>query len=120
MQDVTELLEPVAQRAGVAVQGGPLAVDGRAFGEELQLRQALVNLVMNAADAIQGNGQLSIRTEYLELNAQSSDRPPDLEPGSYARLSVIDDGEGMDPEVLSRAFEPIFTTKEVGKGTGLG
>ena len=85
-----------------------------------EIERILVNLVMNAADAIQGNGQLSIRTEYLELNSQSSDRPPDLEPGSYARLSVIDDGEGMDPEVLSRAFEPFFTTKEVGKGTGLG
>ncbi|NRA03641.1 MAG: PAS domain S-box protein [Myxococcales bacterium] len=85
-----------------------------------EIERIVVNLVMNAADAMPGGGQLSIHTEYLGLDIYNPQRPPDLEPGSYARLSVIDDGEGMEPEVLSRAFEPFFTTKEVGRGTGLG
>ncbi|MGE4608964.1 MAG: PAS domain S-box protein, partial [Myxococcota bacterium] len=85
-----------------------------------ELERIVINLVMNAVDAMPEGGQLSISTEYLEFAATSSDSPPNLEPGSYARLQVIDDGVGMTPEVLSHAFEPFFTTKEVGKGTGLG
>lgn len=85
-----------------------------------ELERIVINLVMNAVDAMPEGGQLSLSTGYIEFSDSNSDRPPDLEPGSYARLQVADDGLGMNPEILSRAFEPFYTTKEVGKGTGLG
>ena len=82
-----------------------------------QLASALLNLVVNARDAMPDGGEITIeaRTESLVAAAESG-----LTAGRYVRLSVIDDGEGMDDETLARAVEPFFTTKGVGKGTGLG
>jgi CheY-like chemotaxis protein/two-component sensor histidine kinase len=82
-----------------------------------QLASALLNLVVNARDAMPDGGEITIeaRTESLVAAAESG-----LPAGRYVRLSVIDDGEGMDDETLARAVEPFFTTKGVGKGTGLG
>ena len=85
-----------------------------------QLEQVLVNLVMNARDAMPNGGTVTIRTDLRALEADDVDRPPELPPGLYARLSVIDDGVGMDEETRLRVFEPFFTTKERGKGTGFG
>ena len=82
-----------------------------------QLENAIVNLAVNARDAMQGEGLMRISTENVRLAANEVG---DIRPGDYVKISVTDTGCGMAPEVLERAFEPFFTTKPVGKGTGLG
>jgi signal transduction histidine kinase/ActR/RegA family two-component response regulator len=82
-----------------------------------QLENAIVNLAVNARDAMDGEGVMRINAENVKLAANEVG---DIRPGEYVRISVSDTGCGMEPEVLDRAFEPFFTTKPVGKGTGLG
>lgn len=84
-----------------------------------QLENALLNLVINARDAMPEGGTLSIRTCNAPLD-QDEARARDLDPGDYVALSVTDSGIGMSPEVIVRAFDPFFTTKSLGEGTGLG
>ncbi|CAO3410214.1 response regulator [Azospirillum largimobile] len=85
-----------------------------------QAESALLNLVINARDAMPGGGTLRIRTENARFGDTQSAHGMSVPAGDYILLSVSDSGCGMPPEVLERAFEPFFTTKEVGKGTGLG
>jgi signal transduction histidine kinase/ActR/RegA family two-component response regulator len=82
-----------------------------------QLENAIVNLAVNARDAMDGTGVMHVSTTNVTLKANEVG---DVRPGEYVRISVTDTGCGMTPEVLERAFEPFFTTKPVGKGTGLG
>ena len=82
-----------------------------------QLENAIVNLAVNARDAMEGDGHMRIATENVTLAAN---QVGDVRAGEYVKISVTDTGCGMPPEVLERAFEPFFTTKPVGKGTGLG
>ena len=82
-----------------------------------QLENAIVNLAVNARDAMDGAGKLKISTENVKVSANEVG---DIRAGEYVRISVADTGCGMPPEVKDRAFEPFFTTKPVGKGTGLG
>ena len=82
-----------------------------------QLENAIVNLAVNARDAMDGAGLMRIATENVTLAANEVG---DIRPGEYVKISVTDTGCGMPPDVLERAFEPFFTTKPVGKGTGLG
>ena len=93
-------------------QAWPALVDAN------QLELMILNLAINARDAMSGEGQLTIRTSTM-TQAQS-DAAGDLAPGDYLALSVTDTGSGMSEAVLARAFEPFFTTKSEGKGTGLG
>ncbi|PYO96181.1 MAG: hypothetical protein DMD61_14495 [Gemmatimonadetes bacterium] len=85
-----------------------------------QLEQVLLNLAVNARDAMPGGGRLSIETTRLALHEEHLERRHRLPPGDYACLVVTDTGVGMDEATQAHLFEPFFTTKEVGKGTGLG
>jgi signal transduction histidine kinase/ActR/RegA family two-component response regulator len=82
-----------------------------------QLENAVLNLAVNARDAMDGEGQLAISVENVALAAGDVG---ELQAGEFVRISVSDTGSGMSPEVMERVFEPFFTTKPVGKGTGLG
>jgi two-component system, cell cycle sensor histidine kinase and response regulator CckA len=84
-----------------------------------QVDQILANLCINARDAIAGVGRVRIETAMAALRPGSS-KHPDFVPGEYVLLTVNDDGSGIDPENLGKIFEPFYTTKEVGRGTGLG
>ena len=85
-----------------------------------QVEQVIVNLVVNARDAMPRGGRLTIRTENVVIEPRTSPVAQGPAAGDYAALSVEDTGEGIDPAILGRIFEPFFTTKAIGRGTGLG
>jgi two-component system, cell cycle sensor histidine kinase and response regulator CckA len=89
-------------------------------GDPTQIHQILVNLCVNARDAMPNGGTLNIRAEDFEVDEHFAKMTLDAKPGSYVVLSVRDTGMGMPPEIRERIFEPFFTTKPLEKGTGLG
>lgn len=101
---VTEI-EPVLQRVKV---------------DPSQIDQILMNLAVNARDAMPGGGRLKIRTANCAFSEDHTLPQPNMAPGNYTQITVSDTGMGIPPEIKSRIFEPFFTTKEAGKGTGLG
>jgi len=94
--------------------------DISAHADPGQLENALMNLVINARDAMPKGGVIRLQASEVELAADSEDLLEDMEPGRYTRLSVVDSGDGIPDEIIARVFDPFFTTKEVGKGSGLG
>jgi signal transduction histidine kinase/ActR/RegA family two-component response regulator len=106
--DAIELvITPSGSAAGVKADSG-------------QMHQVILNLFLNARDAMPGGGTLRIETSEMELTSADSRRLPDAEPGRYVMLSIRDSGSGMDEETREHLFEPFFTTKPIGQGTGLG
>src|SRR4051794_14436700 len=103
--------ERIRVEVDLASDTWPIYVDSH------QLENAIVNLAVNARDAMDGQGMMRISTENVKLAAN---QVGDIRAGDYVKISVTDTGCGMPPEVIERAFEPFFTTKPVGKGTGLG
>jgi len=119
---VTELAEMLQRLIGADIEL-TLALDpaiGRVKADQSQLDQVIVNLVVNARDAMPNGGKLTIETTNAEITEKDPARLPFVQPGSYVQLVVTDTGTGMDAETQAHIFEPFFTTKEMGKGTGLG
>jgi PAS domain S-box-containing protein len=123
LRDVVSELENLLRRAlGERVElVTRFGADRCAFeADPGQIEQVLVNLAVNARDAMPDGGRLVIEVEKAELDEEYTSMLPDVEPGTYVRLKVSDTGIGMDEETIQRAFEPFFTTKGKGEGTGLG
>ncbi|MCK6418482.1 MAG: PAS domain S-box protein [Alphaproteobacteria bacterium] len=126
VQDVTDILTEISHLLRRLIGAG-IELDlihGQDLGlvkvDEGQMEQVLINLAVNARDAMEGRGRLSIATENF-TNRKPMDLVAETLPsGHWVRISVIDTGCGIEPDNLSRIFEPFFTTKEVGQGTGLG
>ena len=93
---------------------------GQSWCDANQLENAVINLVVNARDAMPEGGAFSIATAERRLTQTDLADQPDVEPGAYIEIATADTGVGMPPEVLARVFEPFFTTKPIGQGTGLG
>ena len=85
-----------------------------------QLDQIVLNIAVNARDAMPKGGKLILETSVQEFDAALAEQHPPMKAGRYVLLAISDNGCGMDPVTLSKIFDPFFTTKEVGKGTGLG
>ncbi len=98
----------------------PAHAPGTVHGDPVQMEQVIMNLVLNAKDAMPEGGKITIETENVVINGDFSRNHPWARQGRYLLLSVTDTGKGMPPEILEHVFEPFFSTKEVGKGTGLG
>jgi PAS domain S-box-containing protein len=106
--------EDIELRAALAEDLGSVKVDPNQFD------QVVVNLVVNARDAMPGGGELLLKTANVTLDESYAQLHPDVAPGNYVMLAVSDNGQGMTDEVKQRLFEPFFTTKPQGHGTGLG
>ncbi len=91
-----------------------------ARADQNHLEQVLMNLIVNARDAMPEGGQLTIRTSAVKIDSEQASLEPELRSGSYVCIAVQDTGCGMSQETLSRIFEPFFTTKQMGRGTGMG
>lgn len=101
----------------ITIQTRSAGTNWRVWADRVQLENAILNLAVNARDAMDGRGTLVIASDHIALSDEAA---RDCAPGDYVSIAVRDTGTGMTPEVLERVFEPFFTTKPLGKGTGLG
>jgi CheY-like chemotaxis protein len=90
------------------------------YADVCNIEQVIINLVVNARDAMPAGGTLTVRTGITRISGNQASQHAEARPGDFVTLTVTDTGEGMSEDTLSHIFEPFFTTKEVGKGTGMG
>lgn len=119
---VTSMGEMLRRTLGEATEIDTVAPDGlwNTLVDPAQIENAILNLAINARDAMNGGGRLVISAANVTCPPDGDKRLPELAPGDYVALSVADSGDGIPPEVLPQVFEPFFSTKPLGKGTGLG
>jgi len=115
---VTMLRRLIGEHVQVEIMLDPALRKVRA--DQSQLEQVIMNLVVNARDAMPGGGKLTIHTANVQLGESVVADRPYIQPGPYVQLTVTDSGTGMDEDTIVHIFEPFFTTKEKGRGTGLG
>jgi PAS domain S-box-containing protein len=124
--DCHELLDSMRKllrrtlRENIEIEIAPNPDAVLAFADRAQLESSVLNLALNAQDAMPSGGHLTLSTGVASLDDHYQSQHPEIEAGEYAMIAVTDDGVGMTAEVATRAFEPFFTTKEIGKGSGLG
>jgi len=119
LSDLTHLLNRLlGETVKLSIQNGDTLSMVRA--DKRQIEQVLMNLVVNARDAMKGGGRVTIKTENLFLSNELRRDRAVVEPGNYVVIRVRDDGEGISPDHAEKIFEPFFTTKKTGEGTGLG
>jgi len=118
IQDVVEILR-AASNNKVAIDFIVDPPEGKVFGDQTQLKQVVLNIGNNAVQAVEDieNPKVVIKVSQILIKSNTVKK---LEPGTYLKIEVIDNGHGIEKEIIERVFEPFFTTKEVGKGTGLG
>ena len=121
-EQVLSMAELLRRTIGEAISLGTLLAPDlwRVRADPSEIENAVLNLAINARDAMLAGGKLVIETSNAVLQEKDLASEIGVQPGDYVRLSVSDTGTGMPPEVLARVFEPFYTTKETGKGTGLG
>jgi signal transduction histidine kinase/ActR/RegA family two-component response regulator len=119
---VTDMSELLRRTLGETIELETVLGGGlwRAIVDVHQLESAILNLVINARDAMSGGGRLTIETANTELNRAYADAHMEVTPGQYVMIAVTDTGRGMSEAVIAKAFDPFFTTKPTGAGTGLG
>ncbi|HTU32548.1 MAG TPA: ATP-binding protein [Candidatus Acidoferrum sp.] len=124
--DLNALVEDMGQmlkrliREDITFSFDPGQSLGRVQADPSQVEQVILNLTVNACDAMPQGGRLTIETYNVDMDESASQGRPPMPPGQYVALAVTDTGVGMDAQTKARIFEPFFTTKEMGKGTGLG
>jgi PAS domain S-box-containing protein len=119
---ITGISPLIARTIGETVELKAIAMEGepKAMIDASQLESAVLNLAINARDAMPKGGLLTIETQPAYLDAAYAERHPEVTPGHYVMVAVSDTGSGMSPELLEKVFQPFFTTKAQGKGSGLG
>ncbi len=119
---VTGMSEMLQRTIGENVEVETVLAGGlwRTYADASQLESAIINLAVNARDAMPGGGKVTIETANTHLDDSYAASHADVLPGQYVAICVTDTGTGMTPEVIERAFDPFYTTKGVGKGSGLG
>ncbi len=119
---VSEMAELLARTLGGAVQLETVLAGGlwRTHADSGELESAILNLALNARDAMPEGGRLTIETSNAFLDEDYAARQIGVPSGQYVLIAISDTGTGMSPELIERAFEPFFTTKPAGQGTGLG
>ena len=119
IEGVLSLLKPTIP-ASVSINLKPMPLNCTVFGNQTQLHQVIVNIINNAVDAMDGEGTITIEVDRILPNDQLLQQFSKIQTGNYCKIEISDIGHGMDQATMERIYEPFFTTKEVGKGTGLG